>query len=70
MQELLVPLFKGLLMHIIVVPIGNIQLTVAKIPSQNLCVFAKLNTVRLVSILLHGLCVHNGLAYNRAICMI
>jgi len=66
MQELLVyiPLFKSLLIHIIVVPPGNIQLTVAKIPSQNLCVLA---TVHSVSILLHGLYVHNGLVYNSMI---
>jgi len=63
MQQLLVPLFKGLL---IIVPPGNMQLTVAKISSQNLCVLAKLNTVHSVSILLHALYVHNGLAYNRA----
>jgi len=36
MQELLVPLFKGLLMHIIFVPPGHMQLTVTKIPSKNL----------------------------------
>jgi len=46
------------------------QLTFAKIPSQNLCVLAKLNTLHSVSILLHGLYVHNGLAYNRAMRMI
>jgi len=66
MQELLVPLFKSLLIHIIIVTPGNMQLTVAKIPSQNFSVLAKLNTVHSVSILLHGLYVHNGLAYNRA----
>jgi len=66
MQELLVPLIKGLLIHLIIVPSGNMQLTVAKLSSQNLCVLAKLNTVHSVSILLHGFHVHTGLAYNRA----
>jgi len=34
------------------------QLTVTKIPSKNLYVLAKLNTVHSVSILLHGLYVY------------
>jgi len=50
--ELLVPLFKDLLIHIIFVPPGHMQLTVTKIPSKNLHVLA---TVHSVSILLHGL---------------
>jgi len=66
MQELLVPLFKSLLIHIIIVPLYKMQLTVAKMPSQNFYVLVKLNTVHSVSIFLHGLYVHNGLAYNRA----
>jgi len=64
MQELLVPLFKSLLIHIVIVPPGNMQLTVVKILSQNsnLCVLALS-----FYIFLHGLYVQNGLAYNRAI---
>jgi len=51
-------LFKGLPIHIIFVPPGHKQLAVTKIPSKNLHVLVKLNTVHSVSILLH---VHNEL---------
>jgi len=46
MQELLVPLFKGLLIHIICVLPGHMQLTVTKIPSKKLYVLVNLKLIQ------------------------